>query len=242
MGTRIRYLWGVSENSQIILQFHYDNPNKKSGKTDSSYINVYFTPKLRKFDAATTTLGYPTPNIEIPPKIPAYTIADNCTIPCTKFMKGDIYVFSVFLHGHTHLRKIRTEIYYEDGRFDNTTMAENNFSFNHQKYFYFKNPIKLTPNDRLVTYCTYDTSNSTEIVRGGDSSYEEMCFNFMSYYPREHGLTQCFSSLPIILGCGAYNKFDRNSNFTGIELASNLIKFEFSRFIFIIYLIILFMS
>jgi len=233
-------LWGVSENRNIILQYHYDNPKKKSGAIDSTFVNVYFTTKLRQYDAATTSLGYPTPFIKIPSNNKAYTIGDTCSEPCTKFMKGDINVFSVFLHGHNYLRKIRTEIIYANGTIDNTTMIENNYRFDHQKYIYFKNPIKITPKDKLLTYCTYDTSNSTDEVLGGDSSSEEMCFNFMSYYPRENGLTQCYGSLPIIIGCGAYNKFDRNSTISEIEISSNFLSTNFSQYIIIIYLIMLY--
>ena len=65
---------------------------------------------------------------------------------------------------------------------------------------------KLLPGDRLITHCYYDTENSESWHdRGGtpvsatdtyfpfgEGTDEEMCFNFIAYYPRHPLLTSCF--------------------------------------------------
>ncbi len=70
---------------------------------------------------------------------------------------------------------------------------------------------KLLPGDRLITHCYYDTKNSESWHdRGGtlvsttdtyfpfgEGTDEEMCFNFIAYYPRHPQLTSCFHGFGI---------------------------------------------
>jgi len=54
--------------------------------------------------------------------------------------------------------------------------------------FNFQNAIPtetmLFPTDALMTHCVYDSSNRDTMTKGGETSSDEMCFNFISYYPK----------------------------------------------------------
>jgi len=67
---------------------------------------------------------------------------------------------------------------------------------------------KLLPGDRLITHCYYDTTNSlswhdrggtavqnsNEIFGLGEGTDDEMCFNFIAYYPRHNDLKLCIGA------------------------------------------------
>jgi hypothetical protein len=42
----------------------------------------------------------------------------------------------------------------------------------------------VAPGDLLSTRCTYDSSPRTNTTRYGEDSQDEMCYNFLMYYPR----------------------------------------------------------
>jgi len=206
-------LWGVAENRIIIVQIHYNNSERKiTNALDSSYINVYFTSKLRTYDAGSSINGVPHQLINIPAKTAGYQISDQCGNSCLSKIKDSIYIFSVFLHGHMSLKKIRTDIIYANGTIDNTTFREDNFIFNNQKSIYLNNPIKISSGDSLKTYCEYDTINSDKPVKGGEASTDEMCFAFLNFYPRENGPFKCIGMIPPYYGCLFFNPYNRTDN------------------------------
>jgi Copper type II ascorbate-dependent monooxygenase, C-terminal domain len=49
------------------------------------------------------------------------------------------------------------------------------------------------PGDRLITTCGYDTSAETTTVAGGLATSNEMCFNFIEYYPATTSFFYCQS-------------------------------------------------
>jgi hypothetical protein len=42
----------------------------------------------------------------------------------------------------------------------------------------------VTPGDRFNVHCVYDTKNRLNTTRFGGASMDEMCMNFIAYYPR----------------------------------------------------------
>lgn len=47
----------------------------------------------------------------------------------------------------------------------------------------------IEPGDVLITTCTYDSTARSNATRFGYGSSDEMCFNFMSYWPAVPGIT-----------------------------------------------------
>lgn len=79
---------------------------------------------------------------------------------------------------------------------------------------------KLLPGDRLIIHCYFDTQNretlhprgsdsisgSDDITFFGEGTNDEMCFDFIAYYPRHNDLKNCFN----IMGQGPVEDyFDR---------------------------------
>jgi hypothetical protein len=143
------------------MQIHCNNPEGKvTNVLNSSYINIYFSPKLRKYDSATSINGVKEVFINIPARTSNYEISDEYGRSCTSNITDPIYIFSAFLHGHMSLKKIRTDIIYINGTIDSKSLREDSYRFYNQKYVYLDSPIKISRGDGLKTYCEYDTSNS----------------------------------------------------------------------------------
>ena len=53
----------------------------------------------------------------------------------------------------------------------------------------------LTKGDELITTCWYNTLQRTNATVGGFSFAEEMCVNYIHYYPRAQDLEVCKSAV-----------------------------------------------
>jgi len=181
---------GPNGSQFALLQIHYDNPDNLDNIWDTSGFRLYYTPNLRKYDAGILQIG--SMNIAIPPGEEAYTVGtqeEGCPAECsTQNIPEDteLIVFASMLHAHLAGRQIYTEHYRQSG---NETIKiddlNNNpyYDFNVQAYDLFNPPKTMQPGDSLVTYCVYNTEDRTDTTYFGLSTYEEMCFNYVAYYP-----------------------------------------------------------
>jgi hypothetical protein len=188
-------VWGAFDTSKVVLQMRYNNQNLETGRFDSSGVDVKFTTKLRPYDAGFMVIGKSTKFFEVPPGQKEYNITGICDESCSSKLKGDIYIFSYIFHGHLHLRKIKSTLLKPDGS-PHFTIQEDNFSFDHQRLEFMDEPTKVKPGFKVYTECSYDTENRTTVLKGGESTDDEMCLNFLQYYPRENGIIKCFSDEP----------------------------------------------
>jgi hypothetical protein len=200
-------VWGSYDTEYIMIETHYDNPDLLSNEVDSTSFNVYFTTKLRQYDAGMMTFGKYPDKISVPPGIKAYDIPTTCGSTCTNTQGGNITVFAYQPHGHQIMSKLYSNIVNADG--SKFTLKEDPFSFHSQLFIQLPTPIILTPGWSATTICTYDSSGKTVVTKGGVASDQEMCANFVMYYPRENGLTWCIDDGAPVYGCVKGIKVDR---------------------------------
>ena len=55
--------------------------------------------------------------------------------------------------------------------------------------------MKVLPGDELVTTCWYKTKDKSKAVVGGFTFEDEMCVNYVHYFPRAKDLEICKSSV-----------------------------------------------
>ena len=216
-------IWGTEDLKYGVLQIHYDNPPMKS-EIDSSGIKIWYTTELRTFDAGIMIIGMVHQLMNIPAGQKKFEVMGKCGAPC--IASGDITVFGYFPHGHKYATGIKTELTTVDGKIDQTSLAIDNFRFDSQRQYILKTPIILKPGWSANTFCYYNTENSNQPIKGGEDSDQEMCFNFIAYYPKENGFNHCFNGIGS-LGCKMNSKVDR-------VLASNIIKISQTLFIFML--------
>jgi dopamine beta-monooxygenase len=169
----------TGDTANFVLQVHYNNPLLQDF-TDTDGINVIATPTLREFRAGVFSQGDIGP-ISIPPGQAAYDHVASCSEAETMALLTEpVNVFASFLHAHEIGSAIHSEVF-RNGESVGVIADETPFDFNSQKFL--PADIQIEPGDRIDTTCTYDSTDRTSTTNGGPASDEEMCINFMMYYP-----------------------------------------------------------
>ncbi|MGH0122748.1 UNVERIFIED_CONTAM: hypothetical protein FKN15_007079 [Acipenser sinensis] len=95
---------------------------------------------------------------------------------------GGIHIFASQLHTHLTGTAVRTMLL-RDGREVETVNVDNHFSTHFQEIRMLKKMVTVLPGDVLLTACTYNTQDREKATVGGFGILEEMCVNYIHYYP-----------------------------------------------------------
>ncbi|KAK0072196.1 hypothetical protein PV326_000313 [Microctonus aethiopoides] len=187
---------GERFNQFIMLEVHYNNPEYMKGVIDSSGIEFYITKTLRKYDAGVIELGLEyIDKMAIPPRQESFELSGYCVSECTGMglPHNGIFVFGSQLHTHLTGTKVRTR-HIRDGQEISPLNYDNHYSTHFQEIRLLPVPVNILPGDSLITTCTYNTLNRRNITLGGFSISDEMCVNYIHYYPNAR-LEVCKSSI-----------------------------------------------
>jgi len=177
IGTQTPYAF-----SQIVIEFHYTNPNYISGVVDNSGVRITMTPTPRSIDSGVLTLGDPVVTFgTIAPGLSAYSVEASCPSSCTSKWTNPIHVFGDLLHMHAAGTRMITNQFSSAGTMLRTTNRVEYYSYAFQQL----TPVNFTvnPGDRFNTHCTYNTVGRTNTTKFGTGSLDEMCMDFLFYYP-----------------------------------------------------------
>ncbi|KAM9324234.1 dopamine beta-hydroxylase [Gastrophryne carolinensis] len=178
--------FGGHSSRFLRLEVHYHNPLELQGLRDSSGIRLHYTPSLRKFDAGIMELGLVyTPVMAIPPQQKEFILSGYCTEKCTEtaLPLDGINIFASQLHTHLTGRSVTTVIV-RDGKEVGVVNEDKHFSPHFQEIRMLKKPVHVFPGDLLITSCSYNTAERSRVTVGGFSITDEMCVNYIHYYPR----------------------------------------------------------
>ncbi|XP_032489906.1 dopamine beta-hydroxylase [Phocoena sinus] len=176
---------GPGSSRFLRLEVHYHNPLMIKGRRDSSGIRLYYTATLRRFDAGIMELGLVyTPVMAIPPQETGFVLTGYCTDKCTQLAlpPSGIHIFASQLHTHLTGRKVVT-VLARDGREKEIVNRDNHYSPHFQEIRMLKKVVSVHPGDVLITSCTYNTGDRKLATVGGFGILEEMCVNYVHYYP-----------------------------------------------------------
>ncbi|XP_068190721.1 dopamine beta-hydroxylase [Antennarius striatus] len=179
-------LGGPGSSRFIRLEVHYHNPLLISGRRDTSGIRLHYTPSLRRYDAGIMELGLVyTPVMAIPPKQHTFYLSGYCTSKCTQtaLPPGGIYIFASQLHTHLAGRGVRTVLVRGSKELE-MVQEDKHFSTHYQTIRVLREMVNVLPGDVLITKCTYNTEDRNKPTVGGFGIMEEMCVNYIHYYPR----------------------------------------------------------
>ncbi|CAF1307283.1 unnamed protein product [Rotaria sordida] len=178
-----------------MIQMHYNNPQRLSNRVDASGIRFFLGNTLRQYDLGYLTLGT-TANamsLAIPPNIEQFNVDSYCPMEATENIpESGITVFGAFPHAHLQGRSIWTKLI-RNGMPTDYLFNAQSFDFNYQFGNTLPKPIQLYPGDAFYTRCVYNTMNKNIITLGGESTKQEMCLHFFSYYPRMPDLSVCLN-------------------------------------------------
>ncbi|KAM3599493.1 uncharacterized protein V6R79_006896 [Siganus canaliculatus] len=177
---------GPGSSRFLRLEVHYHNPLLISGRRDSSGIRLYYTPSLRHYDAGIMELGLVyTPIMAVPPRQHNFYLSGYCTSKCTQtaLPPGGIYIFASQLHTHLAGRGVKT-VLVRGGKELDVVQEDQHFSTHYQTIRVLRKMVNVLPGDVLITKCTYNTEDRSKPTVGGFGIMEEMCVNYIHYYPR----------------------------------------------------------
>ncbi|KAJ8681301.1 hypothetical protein QAD02_017088 [Eretmocerus hayati] len=187
---------GEDFNSFVMLEVHYNNPELHAGHIDSSGIGFIFSSSLRKYDAGVIELGLEyTDKMAIPPGQEAFELSGHCITECTGvgLAPAGIRIFGSQLHTHlTGTRVITRHI--RDGVELQPLNYDNHYSTHFQEIRLLPKPVTILPGDSLITTCTYQTLDRDNVTLGGFAISDEMCVNYVHYYPNSK-LEVCKSAI-----------------------------------------------
>ncbi|PNH04336.1 MOXD1 1 [Tetrabaena socialis] len=221
---------GEADSTYFSLQVHYNNPDAEEGMVDASGFQVLYTPQLRQYDAGVLTLGQNAivippgqPIVTMPPSVrgarragPVCEVLRVCPSTCTSQLRAPLRLLSSGLHMHTLGRAISTQ-HIRNGTELPPVGSRRFYDFNFQSADAV--PLAsslLLPGDSLITTCSYDSTSRTNVTKYGESTQDEMCFNFLFYYPRDRNFAFCSSmdsaGDPGVALCGGPAQVDAVSN------------------------------
>lgn len=187
---------GENYNPYIRLEVHFNNPDLIEGRIDSSGMRVQMVSNLRQFDAGVMELGLEyTDKMAIPPGQTGFPLSGYCIAECTRVAlpNSGIIIFGSQLH--THLRGVRilTRHFRKDEELREVN-RDDYYSHHFQEMRNLRYKPRVLPGDALVTTCYYNTIGYDNATLGGFSISDEMCVNYIHYYPATE-LEVCKSSV-----------------------------------------------
>nr|CAH0102169.1 unnamed protein product [Daphnia galeata] len=189
---------GPDFNPYVMLEVHYNNPPMRGDWVDSSGLRMWYTSHLRQYDAGVMELGLEyTDKMAIPPGQDSYTLTGYCLPQCTavSLPKTGITIFGSQLHTHLLGYRVVTQHFRaQDGLELAELDRDNHYSTHYQEIRLLANPVKVFPGDALLTTCWFDSTEKVNVSLGGFSISDEMCVNYVHYFPRIN-LEVCKSSI-----------------------------------------------
>jgi hypothetical protein len=180
---------GVDTN--ILIEMHYSNIQGAPDSTDNSAATFCTTEELRPNDADVMAFG--SGNFSLPP-MKATTVENNFTVKAGQLKSGQIRIIRGWPHMHL-LGVAQSTVVTRDGQVVGDLGSTDKYSFDNQISY----PVDVTikANDTITTKCMYNNFRK-ETVSFGDNTEAEMCYNFVTYYPRIESPTWVWALLTFL--------------------------------------------
>jgi hypothetical protein len=163
----------------LSLEVHYNNSANHSDARDRSGVAVCTTDTPRPKEAGVITLG--SVGIAIPPGATNHEVVSDVPGPYTQALTEPLHVLWTSPHMHTNGTSFRTDIIRGGQTLPLVEVKTWDFA-NQQAFARDPETTLIQAGDGLRTTCTY-RNPSTALVRFGEKTENEMCFNFVVAYP-----------------------------------------------------------
>jgi Copper type II ascorbate-dependent monooxygenase, C-terminal domain len=195
------------------LDMHYFNTMGTQAEPDQSGVEICVVKKakFRKNNAAVTMSLTSLGDFLGGGLAPANTVNHDVTSTCTLGGSQPVTLLSASPHAHKYARHMKFTLTRANGEV--IVMHDMPFMFGEQKSYGLDPPVVANPGDTITTTCTYTNMTSRNITFG-ESTENEMCFNFATYYPAG-GLT-CSGGGGLIGGFGGGGATGAGGAFGGL--------------------------
>ncbi len=173
-----------------ILQVHYNNASgQNAGQVDKSGYDLCTTDKLRPNDAAVMAPG--TLKMTLPPRA-----TTDITCNWSPMLIGKVHFFGATPHMHKLGTKMSTYVTHNGVK--TKVVDQQNFDFNYQSAY--PASVDLQDGDTVSTRCAWNNTTD-QAVQWGENTGDEMCFNFIPYYPKINSGLWSWTTPSILASC-----------------------------------------
>jgi hypothetical protein len=173
----------VTPKSRFVLQVHYNLADPAlRGRTDVTKVRLRMAAAVERpglfdiQDEFLRTLTTATPAALAPGQARVeYTWQIDYDKYLAAFGAPYFDVYGIFPHMHQYGRTQRVEIM-KGGAPKACAVDVKSWDFNWQLYYFYDQPLRLEPGDKVRVTCGFDTSKRTDAVLPGWGTENEMCF------------------------------------------------------------------
>ncbi|XP_053375721.1 dopamine beta-hydroxylase-like [Mercenaria mercenaria] len=187
---------GMTGYKKVLIEMHWNNPMKVDTYRDSSGMTLHLTPNLRPNEAGMMMIGQAF--LMIPPGREKYSVNSSCSSECTnKKMIGNVNVIGALNHMHYLGMSAVTKAISNDKE-EHVIADDPKYSYDSPVFYVFDEPLTLEPGYELQLHCDFKSTSRSKTTFFGEGTYDEMCFAFLMYYPKNNWLGgDCVTSGPI---------------------------------------------
>jgi len=182
---------GQDATIDFLFQGHIDNPYSTPGIYEPGWgMNFIISPTLTDIESGTFGLYSGVPMGGIPPGIESFVVQSECTGRMTESAFPDgFWITAVTPHMHGIGQAHEIEVLRDDGNGGwyqaMVIFSQDAWDNNWQGNRFLRHPgVFIQGGDRLRIRCQFNTMNRTVETRNGEGFEDEMCINYISYYPR----------------------------------------------------------
>jgi hypothetical protein len=169
------YLPPGGTGQQLRLDVHYNNLGGTTDEQDSSGVEVCVISDASKFRANTATVY----GLRGDATAPAHQMVDNATT-CSVMASSPVHVLTN--SPHMHRLGVHAKLELLQGGMDKM-LHDAAFSFDDQESYPMDNVV-VNSGDQFTVTCSYNNTTDAN-VSFGQNTEDEMCFNFVLYYPKD---------------------------------------------------------
>ncbi|WAR14568.1 MOX11-like protein, partial [Mya arenaria] len=193
----------------ILLQIHWNNPDKRADLTDQSGMRLHVTSSLRPYDIGNVQIGQN--EIHIPGLRQSNPVSGGCSGRCTGLMlPRPIHLTDIYLHMHSLGYRAALDIQREREVWERVAL-EDNYDYRRPMWHHLNDTAIVNPGDSVRLTCWYNSvdgnrerANMTTFGQGSTMTSHcpdyisivqaEMCYAFVRYYPQVLGFDQCLQN------------------------------------------------
>ncbi len=163
----------IEPGQYVVMQMHYFDNGLDSGVTDQSGYHFKLTDSVdyRVIQAPLGKFG----SFSIPPGEQSTVVTESFDLPA--LIDYQVTIHGTFPHMHGIGSAYSAGIVRPDGT-EECVARSDQWDFDNQMTFMFKDPPVVQAGDGISISCTYDSSDRTETTHDGERTDEEMCFAF----------------------------------------------------------------
>ncbi|XP_035824369.1 MOXD1 homolog 1 [Aplysia californica] len=146
---------------------------------DSSGLRLYYRPALPQVQDLRFTISHLSSGESRVEQV------GTCPGTCTfGLISKPAYVISVYNHMHYLGRAMKVELF-RNGKMISELSNDEFYSYDSPVEYDHKPPVQILPGDEIKTTCVFNSLSSDRWVYYGDGTNDEMCYGFLTIYPRD---------------------------------------------------------